>query len=460
MSIWQPYEYQKHAGMHIRDNKFSGLFLDMGLGKTVITLTEIEWLIYQNVEVERVLVIGPKQVIRSVWKQEAEKWAHLSHLKVSIVWGTVRERLNALKVKADIYLINRENLVWLVNLFQTGWPFDMVVVDELSSFKNHASQRFRALRIVRPYIDRLVGLTGTPAPNGLLDLWSQMYLLDEGARLGKNITGYRNRYFVAQSLGDGFISKYVLRPEAKENIYSKIGDICISMKAKDYLDLPPLITNDIFVDLDPLVMTKYRKFKDDCILELINTEITALNAGALTNKLLQFSNGAIYHSDNPKDYSVVHDEKLEVLQDIMDEAQGGNVLVFYSFRHDLERIKRKFPSIRQLKTPQDIDDWNAGKIPMMIAHPASAGHGLNLQQGGHIMVWFGLNWSLELYQQAVARIMRQGQIHSVIMHRIISRGTKDMDVVRSLASKDAQQNDLMLAVKADIEEYRNRRRVA
>lgn len=451
MSSYKAHNYQDHSYQHILDNNHCGLFLDMGLGKTVITLTAINQLIYREAEVNRALIIAPKHVTRNVWKQEAQKWDHLKHLRVSIVWGTVAQRIKALRVKADVYVINRENVVWLVNLFQSRLPFDMLVIDELSSFKNHASKRFGALKLVRDQPKRIVGLTGTPAPNGLLDLWSQVYLLDKGERLEKNITGYRERYFRSEKV-EGFVSSYHLRKGSANTIYEKIKDICISMKAEDYLALPPVIFNDIWIDLDESVKRQYDKFEEEQVLQLKEGEITALSAAALITKLLQFSNGAIYHPD--RSFSELHSGKLEVLDDIIQEAQGENVMVFYSYRHDLIRIKAKYPYARELKTPQDIIDWNLGRIRLLVLHPASAGHGLNLQDGGHIMVWYGWIWSLELYLQAIARLARQGQLKSVIIHRLIARGTMDEEVRRVQALKLIGQNALMEATKALIQKYR------
>lgn len=449
--IWKPYEYQNVAYRWILDKSKCGLFLDMGLGKTVVTGTAIDHLIYEEAEFQRALIIAPKYVTRTVWKQEMAKWDHLKHLKVSIVWGSVKERIAALREKADIYVINRENLVWLVNLFQSRWPFKFVVIDELSSFKNPATQRFKALQLVLNRITRLVGLTGTPAPNSLMDLWAPIYLMDQGERLEKNITGYRERYFTQKNPGERF-SGYKLRKDAAEIIYKKVSDICISMKSEDYLDLPPIIENDIILELEPDMRAKYDEFEEECIMEIADKEVTALSAAALSTKLLQFANGAIYHPD--KTWSKLHDTKMEALEEIIEEAFGQPVLVIYSYRHDLERIMAKFPHARQLKTEKDVVDWNNGDIPIMVIHPASAGHGLNLQSGGHIIVHFGLTWSSELYEQVYKRLHRPGQEHPVIMHRLIMKATMDTDVVRSLREKKNGQDALMDAVKARIEKHK------
>lgn len=452
-NIYNPYDYQKHAGMHMRQHPKSGLFLDMGLGKTVIALTELEWMLYQDLCVNRPLIIGPKRVVQSVWMQEALKWQHTQKLKMSLVWGSPKDRMDALKTKADIYLTNRENVPWIVSVFQSKWPFDMLVIDESSSFKNQASQRFKALKSILPYVKRIVLLTGTPAPNGLLDLWSQVYLLDQGERLEKTIGGYRERYFITKK-EDGYIRGYIPRTEAIDNIYNKVADICISMKTEDYLDLPEIIMNDIKIDMPVDLKKRYDEFEEEQVMLIMGEEITALSAGALTNKLLQFANGAVYLSDKSGDYVSIHDLKLEALEETIDEAQGNPVLVFYSFRHDAERILAKYPKARMLKTDKDIQDWNAGKIEIMIAHPASAGHGLNLQSGGHIITFFGLNWSLELYLQAIKRIHRQGQKYTVVLNRILVRGTMDTKVAYALTQKEKGQDALMEAVKAIVQKYK------
>lgn len=451
--IYKPYKYQEHAFQHMLDNPYSGVFMDMGLGKTVVSLTYLNRLIYQEAEYRRALIVGPKRVIKKVWPDEIHKWDHLKHLKYSIVWGSEKERIAALRKDSDIYLINRENIPWLCTLFQSKFPFPIVILDESSSFKSHKSQRFRAIKLARPYIDRLTLLSGTPAPNSLLDLWSQIYLLDEGERLEKNISGFRERYFAQKNPGQLY-SGYRIRKDAADAIHDRISDICISMKTEDYLDLPELIVNDIHLDLDDNVQELYDKFEEENIISLANQEITAVNAAALSNKLLQFSNGALYHPD--KSYSVIHDIKLDALEEIVEESIGKPILLFYTYKHDEERIRKRFPFARKLNTNQDIEDWNNGKIPLLIAHPASASHGLNLQQGGHIIVWFGLTWSLELYAQAIKRLHRQGQLHTVIIHRLIADNTMDIDVVRALEHKMAGQDALMEAIKARVNMYKSR----
>lgn len=446
--------YQEHAFEHLVAHPYSGLFMDMGLGKTVVTLTYLNRVIYEDCQYEKSIIVAPKRVALTVWKQEAAKWDHLKHLKFSIVWGTERERIAALKVKADIYVINRENVAWLVTLLQGKWPWKVTVLDESSSFKNHNSQRFKAMKLVRPHIDRLHLLTGTPAPNGLIDLWAQLYLLDQGERLEKNITGYRNRYFSLKNPGELF-SGYVPRKGAEESIHARIGDICISMQKEDYLDMPPIIENDIYVPFTNEIQAKYDEFEEEQILTLEGKIVTAVNSAALCTKLLQFGNGAMYFDtgNGKRDWFKIHDLKLDALEEIIEDAAGQSVLVMYAFQHDLIRIQQRFPYARLLKTEQDIKDWDMGKIQLMVAHPASAGHGLNLQYGGHILVWFGLNPGLELYEQARDRLHRQGQEERVIMHRIMIPGTMDDRVAAILKRKGVTQDSLMDAIRALVDKH-------
>lgn len=448
---YRPHSYQIHATRHIIENKACGLFLDMGLGKTAATLTALDQLIYEDLEVSRPLVVAPKFVALNVWPAEVKKWDHLKHLTISVITGDPRQRVAALKAKADIYVINRENVTWLVNYYQSGWPFDMLVLDELSSFKSAQAQRFKSLRIVRPRIKRVVGLTGTPAPNGLPDLWPQVYLLDQGDRLGKTLTAFREAYLTPDKRSGPQIHSYKVRKGSEKQIYDRIGDICISMKAEDYLALPEKIENDYVIHLDPDLQAKYDRFEADQVTAIADTEITAFNAAALVNKLLQFSNGALYDQD--RDVHEVHSLKLDALEELLEQAQGQPVLVFYGYIHDRQRILKRFPGTRELKTTKDIEDWNGGKVPVMIAHPASAGHGLNLQAGGSIIIWYGLTWSLELYQQANARLHRQGQTRPVMIYRLICSKTMDTDVARVLARKAAGQAGLMEAVKARINKF-------
>lgn len=457
------HDYQRTAVEHVIDNPAAGLLIDMGLGKTASTLTAVVDM--GNQLTGRILVIAPKRVAEHTWSSEALNWAHLRHLKVSVVVGSESKRIKALREKADVYVINRENVKWLVTHYQGAWPFETVVIDELSSFKNAKSQRFKALRMVRPKIKRVIGLTGTPTPNGLLDLWPQMYLLDQGQRLGKTLTSYRDTYFSPGRRNGHVVFDYNLKKEKddllgidinEKEILDKISDICISMKAEDYLQLPKRIDRNNEVILPPALMQKYFDFERKLVLELDNKDdITALNAAGLTNKLLQFTNGAVY--DDQRNWHEVHSEKIEALEEDMEAANGKPVLVFYQFRHDLERILKHFKTYKPeiLKGPESIDKWNRGEIPMLLAHAASAGHGLNLQQGGHLIEWFGVGWALELYLQAVARLDRQGQKFPVINSRIICKGTIDEEVLTSLANKASLQDAVMAAVKARIKKYKH-----
>lgn len=467
---YEPYEYQEHAEEHIMENVACGLFLEMGLGKSVCTLTAIDRLMFDLLEVNKVLVIAPKRVAEDVWITETEKWDHLRHLKLSLVLGSETERKRALLVKADIYVINRENVAWLISHYGSAFPFDMVVLDELSSFKSAKSQRFKALRKVRPLIKRVVGLTGTPAPNSLLDLWPQMYLLDRGERLGDTLTGFRQRYFKPGRRNGYVVYDYQINKDDadilgddinQKEIYQKIGDICISMKAEDYLKLPPRLDRFVQVKLSAKTRIQYEEFERRQVLAMEDTDdISVVNAAALTNKLLQFANGAVYDED--KNFHEIHDEKLDELEEIIDTANGQPVLVFYSYKHDLARINRRLKKYapQELKNSADIKRWNNGEVSAMVAHPASAGHGLNLQAGGNIIVWFGLPWSLELYQQANARLLRQGQLNAVIIHHLIAGGTMDEEVMKALNSKASGQDALMRAVKAVIKKYKNLKLVA
>lgn len=450
---FNPHNYQTHGIDYVMKNPYCGLFLDMGLGKTVITLTAIDRLLNEEFEAQKVLVIAPKKVAEDTWARESQKWDHLRHLRLSIILGTERQRIEALRAKADIYIINRENVAWLVTYLGGAWPFDTVVGDELSSFKNPQAQRFKALRTVRPKMRRFIGLTGTPAPNGLEDLWSQLYLLDQGERLGKTITGYRNEYFTKTPYVN--YPEYKLKQnECEKQIHAKIEDICISMKAADYLELPKRIDRVKTVKLPAKVMESYFAFEKDLILNMPDAEdITAVNAAALSTKLLQFSNGAIYDSES--NWHEVHREKLEALEEEIEAANGNPVLVFYSYKHDLERILKYFKTLKPvvLKGSAEVERWNNGEIRLLLAHPASAGHGLNMQDGGNVLVWFGLQWGLELYQQAVARLDRQGQTKPVINSRIVAEGTIDEEVLIALQDKAVRQDALMNAIKARIKKY-------
>lgn len=452
------HNYQRYTVDFILNHPASGCFLDMGLGKTVSTLTAINRLMYENLEVNKVLVIAPKRVAEDTWTKEVEKWDHLKHLRVSRVLGSEPQRKAALRVDADIYVINRENVCWLVAQYRGSLPFDMLVIDELSSFKSPKAQRFKSLRLVRPQFSRVVGLTGTPAPNGIIDLWSQIYLLDQGERLEKTVSKYRQKYFRPGRSNGQVVFDYKILDGSDKVIYQKISDICVSMKAEDYLELPPRMDHTVEVSLAEAVKEQYTEFEKEEVLRLVDRDeesaISAANAAALSNKLLQFSNGAIY--DAERNVHEIHDAKLEALEEIVEAANGEPVLVFYSFRHDISRIKRKLKACkpRELVDNKDIDDWNAGKIQVLLAHPAGAGHGLNLQKGGNVIVWYGLTWSLELYQQACARLHRQGQTKPVQIYHLLAKGTMDDDVMKAISGKADKQEALMQAVKARINKYK------
>lgn len=454
------HKYQKVCVEHIISHPFCGVFLDMGLGKTISTLTAIEELKYDYCEIDTVLVIAPKRVAETVWEEEAKKWDHTKHLTFSKIIGTERQRLAALKKKADVYIISRDNIAWLCSLYAAKLPYDMLVIDELSSFKAHQTQRFKSLRLARPWFKRVVGLTGTPAPNGLINLWPQMYLIDRGERLEKTITAYRSRYFRPGASNGYVVYSYNILSESEKLIQDRIKDICISMRAEDYLEMPERIDNFVRVVMSDKLMDAYKKFEQENVITLANeieegtTTVNAVNAAALSNKLLQFANGAMY--DENKNVVPIHDLKLEALKEIIEAADGKPVLVAWTYQFDRDRIINYFRSLkpRELKTAQDINDWNAGKVQLMLAHPASAGHGINLQAGGNIIVWYGLTWSLELYQQFNARLYRQGQKQRTIIHHIVNSGTHDEDVVKALKSKDKAQNNLMNSIKAKLELYR------
>lgn len=444
---YEPHNYQQFATDFILDHPISCLMLDMGLGKTVITLTALWQLALDSFDVSRILVIAPKRVAEDTWPKELSKWEHLSGLDATLVMGSQAEREAALRQQTFLYIINRENVSWLVA--NHPWDFDMVVIDELSSFKSNQAQRFKALKKVRPLVSRIVGLTGTPAPNSLLDLWSEMYLMDMGQRLGRFIGGFRDRFFTPDKRNRDIIYSYKPREGAEEAIYGLISDICISMKAVDYLDMPELIMNRVEVSMDSRERKIYDDFQRDMVVSLQGEELDAVNAAALSGKLTQMANGAVY-GENRKVLHI-HDRKLDALEDLMEAANGKPLLVAYWYEHDLQRIKARFKNARCIDTTQDIDDWNAGKIPLALIHPASAGHGLNLQEGGCTIVWFGLTWSLELYQQLNARLWRQGQKHTVVIHHIVTKGTHDEDVLRALDNKDTRQSALIDAVRARLE---------
>ena len=450
---YHPHEYQTHCTEFILDNNSAGLFLDMGLGKSVITLTALVDLLHDRFEVSKVLVIAPLRVANTTWIDEVLKWKHLKNLRVSRVLGSAKERTMALYKKADVYTINRENVPWIVEFYKNDWPFDMVIIDEISSFKSPSAKRFRALKKVRHKIKRIVGLTGTPAPNGLLDIWSQIYLLDGGERLGRTFSGYRSRYFHPQKYVNGGIpTDYALNDDAEDKIYEKISDICISMKALEYLKMPEIIFNKVEVELSEKEMKLYRKLERDLLLPLEDSDVDAANAAVLSNKLLQMSGGTVY--DEYRDVHQIHDRKLDALEDLIEAANGKSVLIYYGFKHERDRIKKLFDT-GDINTSEDIERWNRGEMKIALCHPASAGHGLNLQEGGSTIIWFSVTWSLELYQQANARLWRQGQKQTVVIHHLLAKDTIDHRVMMALDNKDTGQNALIEAVKARIENLRN-----
>lgn len=441
------HNYQNYAKDFILAHKVSALFLDCGLGKTITTLTAINELMYDSFEISKVLIIAPLRVAQSTWKDEIEKWDHLNLLRYSIAVGDEKERLKALKQNSDIYIINRENVDWLVTKSGIDFNFNMLIIDELSSFKSHTSKRFKSLLKIRPYFERVVGLTGTPSSNGLMDLWAEFRVLDLGERLGRYITHYRNEYFLPDKRNGAIIFSYKPQPNAEERIYRRLADMTISMKSTEYLKMPELILNELEINLDEEDQMKYKKFKKEMVMTIQEKEIDAINAASLSNKLIQLANGSIYDED--KKFYEVHNKKLDKLEEIIESANGKPVLVAYWFKADKERIEKRF-KVREIKTADDIKQWNKGMIDLALIHPASAGHGLNLQSGGFTLVWFSLTWSLELYQQTNARLYRQGQKDTVVIHHLITKNTIDEDIMKSLKRKDKTQEALMKAVKARI----------
>ena len=441
------HNYQNYAKDFILAHKVSALFLDCGLGKTITTLTAINELMYDSFEISKVLIIAPLRVAQSTWKEEIEKWDHLNLLRYSIAVGDEKERLKALKQNSDIYIINRENVDWLVTKSGIDFNFNMLIIDELSSFKSHTSKRFKSLLKIRPYFERVVGLTGTPSSNGLMDLWAEFRVLDLGERLGRYITHYRNEYFLPDKRNGAIIFSYKPQPNAEERIYRRLADMTISMKSTEYLKMPELILNELEINLDEEDQIKYKKFKKEMVMTIQEKEIDAINAASLSNKLIQLANGSIYDED--KKFYEVHNKKLDKLEEIIDSANGKPVLVAYWFKADKERIEKRF-KVREIKTADDIKQWNKGMIDLALIHPASAGHGLNLQSGGSTLVWFSLTWSLELYQQTNSRLYRQGQKDTVVIHHLITKNTIDEDIIKSLKRKDKTQEALMKAVKARI----------
>jgi len=444
---YNPHEYQTYATNFILEHPVAAVLLEMGLGKSVITLTAIYELMLNRFEVQKVLVIAPLRVARDTWPAEIEKWEHLEGLTYSVAIGMEAERLAALRCPAHLYLINRENVDWLITKSGIPFDFDMVVIDELSSFKSHAAKRFKSLLKVRPMVKRMVGLTGTPSSNGLMDLWAEFRILDMGQRLGRYITHYRNNFFVPDKRNQQMVFSYKPRPGAEDAIYRLISDITISMKSADFLKMPECIINEVPVALSEKEWSVYQALKEDMVVDLKDEEIDAVNAAVLSGKLLQMANGAVYNEE--KDIIHIHDRKLDALEDLIEGANGKPVLVAYWYNHDLQRIKERF-SVREIKTSQDIKDWNNGDIPVAVIHPASAGHGLNIQFGGSTIIWFGLTWSLELYQQTNARLWRQGQNDTVVIHHIIAKDTIDEDVMKALRKKEKIQSALIDSVKARI----------
>ena len=460
--IFKPHAYQAHCIQKIIEIRKLGLFLDMGLGKTVTTLTAVKELKYSRFEVRKVLVIAPKKVAEGTWTKEKDKWDHTRMLRVSQVLGSQAKRIRALNTPADLYVINRENVAWLVDYYRNAWPFDMVVVDESSSFKSHKSKRFKALASVGGHIGRMVELTGTPSPNGLNDLWSQVFLLDGGERLGRSYTQFRERYFDPGDRGNNVIYNYRAKPGSEESILEKISDICISMKAEDYLQLPDVTYHQVPVTLDAKAEKAYREMERKMVLDLPEDEeqISVASAAALSNKLLQLANGALY--DDGHGVHEVHGCKIEAFLELIESLQGKPALVFYNFQHDRERILGALGKsglrIRELKTTEDEDAWNRREVDVLLTHPASSAYGLNLQQGGNHVVWFGLTWNYELYTQANKRLHRQGQQEKVIIHHLVCAGTRDEDVMKALERKEDVQEWVMQSLKARIKKIKEETR--
>lgn len=453
MKNFVPHNYQQYCIDRIISDPAIGLFLDMGLGKTAITLMAIKKLKYEYWRSAKVLIIAPKKVAESTWSREATKWSELSCLRFSFVLGSAEKRLKALKTPADIYMINRENVMWLVDYYRNAWPFDTVIIDESSSFKNHQAKRFKALKAVRSKISRIVLLTGTPTSRGLMDLWAQVYLLDCGKRLGRNITAYREAFFVPDKRNRTTIFSYAPKDGAEETIYKAIGDICISMKAEDYLELPELVYNDIPVQLDTAAQKAYDRLERDTLLPVDDTVITAGSAAVLRGKLLQLCNGAVYDED--KNVMEIHNCKIEALLETVEQLNGQHAIICYNFQHDkarlLDALRATQLTVKVYEGKTEEDEWNAGNIDLLLVQPASCGYGLNLQDGGHHIIWFGLTDSLELYQQTNKRLHRQGQPYPVIVHHLLVQGGTDEDVIKSLSGKADVQNSLLEALKVRIQ---------
>lgn len=450
--IYHPHDYQKYSIEFVKTHPVAALLLSMGLGKTSTTLTALDDLLFDSFEIHKVLVISPLRVTK-VWLDEVKKWNHLNYLRCSLVVGTEQERKRALWANADIYIINRENVQWLIDESGIPFDFDTLVVDELSSFKNFKTKRFKSLMKVRPMVKRVIGLTGTPTSNGLMDLWSEFKLLDQGKRLGRFITNYRDQYFRPDKRNGQVIFSYKPLPFAEDAIYDKISDITISMKANDYLNMPELISNHVEVEMSEKEMKVYKELKDELVITLGDEDVTASNAASLSNKLTQMANGAIYLDNHES--AIIHDRKLDALEDLIEAQCGKPVLVAYWFKHDLERIENRLEELKinfkEIRTDASIEDWNKGNIEVGLIHPASAGHGLNLQEGGSTLIWFGLTWSLELYEQTNARLYRQGQKdRCVVIEHIVTKGTIDEQIIKTLEEKDKSQSRLIDAVKANL----------
>ena len=450
--IYYPHDYQKYSIEFVKTHPVAALLLSMGLGKTSTTLTALDDLLFDSFEIHKVLVIAPLRVTK-VWLDEVKKWNHLNYLRCSLVVGTEQERKRALWANADIYIINRENVQWLIDESGIQFDFDTLVVDELSSFKNFKTKRFKSLMKVRPIVKRVIGLTGTPTSNGLMDLWSEFKLLDQGKRLGRFITNYRDQYFRPDKRNGQVVFSYKPLPFAEDAIYDKISDITISMKAMDYLNMPELISNHVEVEMSEKEMKVYKELKDELVITLGDEDVTASNAASLSNKLTQMANGAIYLDNHES--AIIHDRKLDALEDLIEAQCGKPVLVAYWFKHDLNRIKNRLEELKvnfkEIKTEASIEDWNKGNIEVGLIHPASAGHGLNLQEGGSTLIWFGLTWSLELYEQTNARLYRQGQKdRCVVIEHIVTKGTIDEQIIKALEEKDKSQSRLIDAVKANL----------
>lgn len=451
---YTPHEYQQFCIDFLLDHPAAGLFLKPGMGKTSIALTAVDRLLYDRFEVSKVLVIAPLRVADDTWSRESEKWDHLRHLRISKVLGSAKQRREALARTADVYCINRENVEWLVKYYGMGWPFDLVIVDELSSFRNPSARRFKALRKVRPLVKHLWGLTGTPRPRSLLDLWAQVYLLDQGERLGRTYTAYRNRYFTPGRQNGYVIYEWRPRPGAEDQVYSLISDICISLETKGNVQMPELVQTPRPVVLSPVARALYESMERDAVLELAGEVIDAGSAAAVNGKLLQIAGGAVYDEDHVA--HELHTDKLDALEDILEEANGEPVLVAYRYQHERDRIKARFPQAVQLKDSNTIAAWNRGEIPLLLGHPAGVGHGLNLQDGGHIIVWFGPIYDLELWEQFIDRLYRQGQRSTTSVIVLVAEGTVEEDAMRSLEAKDSGQSAMMAAIRARVKKYKDR----